>query len=46
MEVNELTLKIELNYNDTITYEGKDLALAASLITISQNKLLSKKEAK
>jgi hypothetical protein len=39
MEVYKITLKIEIAYNNTISYEGKDLALAAALITISQNKL-------
>ena len=42
IEAYKITLKIEVDYNDTITYEGKDLSVVASLVTIAQNKILDK----
>lgn len=43
MEAYKITLKIEVDYNNTITYEGKDLAIASSLVTLAQSKLKFKK---
>ena len=39
MDTYKITLKIEIDYNNTITYEGKDLAIAATLITVAQTKV-------
>jgi hypothetical protein len=42
MEVYKISLKIELGYSEVIGYDGKDLSMAASLISVASNKLLTK----
>lgn len=38
MEVYKITLKLEIDYHNTISYEGKDLAILASIVTLVQKK--------
>lgn len=37
--VYKITLKIELDYSEVIEYSGKDLAMAATLISDAQRKV-------
>ena len=39
LEVYKITLKLEIDYHNTIVYEGKDLAILSSIVTLVQNKL-------